>query len=168
MTGYRKGWKRSDKRWIDGEGNEWASRFECQVYEALRDSGVNLRRCDERDTISYGTRVRGGACVDCGSHEVFQARTYNSDLYVLGNQPFNPGDGYLLELKGYWAAPKRTLFRSVSKQCQHEGIGLRIVFESGAKLRGSKLTGPEYVHKYCKGVIPGVYSKKAKEITWHD
>ena len=168
MAGYRKGWKRSDKRWVDNEGGEWDSRFEWQVYRALEDSGYNIRRCDERDTISYGTPVRSGTCVDCGSGRVFQARTYTSDLYVMGDQPLNKGDGYLLELKGYWQAPKRTLFRYISKQCLEEGIGLRIAFESGKPMRGTKLTGPEYVHKYCKGVMPGVFNKKTKEIEWFE
>ncbi len=168
MTGRRKGWKRSDKRWIDERGQEWDSRFEWQVFEALRNAGVDIRRCDKRDTIAYGTRVRGGSCLECGSDQVIQARAYTADLYVLGNQPFNPGLGYLLELKGYWQASKRTLFRSVAKQCANEGINLRIVFESGRRMRGTQLNGPEYVHKYCKNVVPGVYNKKTQEIIWHE
>jgi hypothetical protein len=35
-------------------------------------------------------------------------------------------------------------------------------------MRGTKLTGPEYVHKYCKHVVPGVYDKKTQEITWFE
>lgn len=166
MSGYRKGFKRSDKRWIDDEGREWASRFEWSVFTALQSTGYNLRRCNKSDTISYGTRIRGGHCVDCGGNSVIQKRTYTSDLYVMGDKSGDLEPGYLLELKGYWQAPKRTLFRSIAKQCVDQGIDLRIVFESNKTLRGSKLTGPEYVRKYCKGVEPGYWDKKAQEIVW--
>ena len=166
MPGYRKGFKRSDKRWVDEQGQTWDSRFEWSIFTALQSAGYNLRRCDEGDTISYTTRVRGGNCVDCGGNSVVQKRTYNSDLYVMGDNTGDLEPGYLLELKGYWQAPKRTLFRSIAKQCVNESINLRIVFESNKALRGSKLTGPEYVRKYCKGVEPGYWDKKAREIVW--
>jgi hypothetical protein len=166
MSGFRKGFKRADKRWVDDEGREWDSRFEWQVYTALERSGASIRRCDKRDVVSYGTPVRGGHCVDCGSANMVQRRTYTSDIYVMGDESEDDGGGYLLELKGYWQAPKRTLFRYIAKQCQDEGINLRIVFENGRPMRGTKLTGPEYVRKYCKGVIAGVFDKKTGVISY--
>lgn len=168
MTGRRKGNRRADKRWIDEHGNEWDSRFEYNVYSAQTDLGYNIRRCDERDAISYGTPVKGGRCMDCGMQRVLQERTYTADLYVLGGQSLNKGRGYLLELKGYWPAPKRNLFRYIAQQCGNEGIDLRIAFESGRAMRGTKLTGPEYIRKYCKNVMAGVFNKKTGEIDWHD
>lgn len=166
MGGYRKGFKRADKRWVDDTGREWDSRFEWLVYTSLQSSGYDIRRCDGRDTVDYGTPVRNGLCLDCSGDKVLQKRTYTSDLYVMGDKTKNVKGGYLLELKGYWQPAKRTLFRYISKQCVKQGISLRIVFESGNKLRGSQLTGPEYVQKYCKEVIPGVFNKKTKDIEW--
>jgi len=162
----RKGTKRSDKRWIDEQGREWDSRFEWLVFTALQSAGHNIRRCNEGDSFSYRTGVTKGECLDCGSSKVFQNRIYTADIYVLGDQSQGERSGYLLELKGYWPAPKRSLFRAVSKQLTEEGINIRIVFESPYKMRGTQLTGPEYVRKYCKGIIPGIYNKKTEEIEW--
>jgi hypothetical protein len=77
--------------------------------------------------------------------------------------------GRIPQICMFWEISPSTLETAISSNLKDTGKRLlRIVFESGAKLRGSKLTGPEYVHKYCKGVIPGVYSKKDKEITWFE
>lgn len=166
MSGYRKGTKRSDRRWVDDQGRQWDARFEWLVYTALESAGYNLRRSDERDTIDYSSQVRGGYCLDCDSSRVVQGRTYNSDIYVLDRQPEGIEGGYLLELKGYFPATKRSLFRAVAKQCEADGVDLRIIFESGNKMRGTKLTGPEYIRSYCKGVTPGVFNKKTNEVEW--
>ena len=164
----KKGTKRSDRRWVDDEGRDWDSRFEFTVYTSLKSAGYNLRRCDERDTINYGTSIRNSSCLDCASSRVIQSRVYNSDLYVLEDQPEGIAGGYLLELKGYFPATKRSLFRAVAKQCGEDGISLRIVFESDRPMRGTKLTGPEYIHKWCKNVVPGWFNKKTGEVEWYE
>lgn len=167
MTGSKKGTKRSDRRWVDDTGREWDSRFEWLVYTSLESSGYNIRRCDERDTIYYQSPVSSGYCLDCESRGVVQSRSYNADLYVMEDQPKGIEGGYLLELKGYFPATKRSLFRNIAKQCGIDNVGLRIIFESPYKMRGTKMTGPEYIHKYCKNVIPGVFDKKTGEVQWH-
>lgn len=167
MTGSKKGTKRSDRRWLDAEGREWDSRFEWLVYTALESSGYNIRRCDERDSIDYSSQIRGGYCLDCEGSRVVQSRTYTADLYVLERQSKGIKGGYQLELKGYFPATKRSLFRAVAEQCEADGISIRIVFESKYKMRGSKMTGPEYIHRYCKNVIPGVFNKKTGEVEWY-
>jgi len=162
----RKGVKRSDRRWIDEDGSEWDSQFECRVFHGLRGSGHRVRRCDQGDTIAYNSPVKQGGCLECGSDAVIQNRIYTADLFVVEDPQDPTGGGYLVECKGYFAADKRSLFRSISKQI--EGTSLRIIFESPKKMRGTKLTGPEYIHKYCKNVIPGVYDKKTETVVWHE
>lgn len=167
MSG-KKGTRKSDRRWIDGTGEEWDSEFEYLVYTSLKGAGYNLRRCDERDTINYSTQVRNSNCLDCSSSRVVQRRVYNSDLYVMEGKSPSEAGGYLLELKGYFPATKRALFRAIAKQCEEDGISLRILFESPYKMRGTKNTGPEYINKYCKNVIPGTFNKKTGEVTWYE
>ena len=166
--GKRIGTKRSDRRWQDERGRIWDSQFEYRVYRALSSAGHNPRRCDESHSIVYGTAVKEGHCLDCGSSRVLQARSYTADLHVLGNQSKGIEGGYLLELKGYWKKATRNLFRSVAQRAAEEGIDLRIVFESNAVMKGTKQTPVSYIHRYCKNVIPGVFDKYTEEITWYE
>lgn len=168
-TGRRKGVKRSDRRWIDPEGGEWDSRFEWLVYTGLRDNGDRVRRCDTSDSIAYTSSVKQGRCVECRSTQVVQVRSYTADLFMVEDiaGTTHSGGGYLIECKGYFPAPKRKLFSDLSKQLQ--GVGLRIIFESNRPLRGTKQTTPvDYIHKYCKAVVPGVWDKKSKEVHWYE
>ncbi len=169
-TGRRKGVKRSDRRWIDPEGGEWDSKFEWLVYEGLRGNGDRVRRCGPGDTIAYKSSVKQGRCLECSSDKVVQERTYTADLFMVrDNSSTTPsnGGGYLIECKGYFPGPKRKLLRDLSKQLQ--GVSLRIIFESNRPLRGTKKTTPvEYMHKYCREIVPGVWDKKAKEVIWYE
>jgi len=167
-SGRRKGVKRSDRRWIDADGGEWDSKFEWRVYNGLRDHGNRIRRCDERDAIAYNTSVRQGRCLECKSNAVIQERIYTADLFMVSERDGGAtGGGYLVECKGYFPGTKRALFRAISKQLQ--GIGLRIIFESNRQLKGTKnMTPVGYIHKYCKGVVPGVWDKKTEQVTWYN
>ena len=165
--GERVGTKRSDRRWKDEQGRIWDSQFEYRVYRALSSAGYRVRRCDESDSIVYGTRVKEGYCLDCGSGEVIQGRKYTADLYVMGNVSSNDEECYQLELKGYWKKPSRNLFRSVAQRAKEEGISLRIAFETNNTLSGTTMTPVEYIHRYCKNVVPGVFDKYTEEITWY-
>lgn len=166
MAGRRKGQKRSDRRWIAEDGSEWDSKFEWSVFEGLRSNGYRVRRCNESDSIAYHSPVKQGRCLECGSSSVVQERTYTADLYVVEGTAEDPGCKYLIECKGYFPSPKRSLFRALSAGLQ--GTGLRIVFESNQRLRGTKMTPVEYIQRYCKNVIPGVWDKKNKQVVWYE
>jgi hypothetical protein len=164
--GRRKGSKRSDRRWIDPDGVEWASKFEWRVFERLRSDGYRIRKCTKSDTVTYNTPVKQGCCVECGSSRVVQVRTYTSDLYVVEDSPDTGNKGYLIECKGYFPGPKRKLFCAVAKQLT--GVDLRIIFESNKQLKGTKSTPVEYIHKYAKNVLPGVWDGKTETVTWYE
>lgn len=140
----RVGKKRSDRRWQSEDGTVWDSRFEYEVYEHLRAAGVNVRKCGKGDTISYTEPRRSSQCLECGSNEVVQLRTYTSDLLV------RQGDGseYYIEVKGYFPAAKRSLLRHLIKA--RPDVNIRFVFASNAKAPGSKLRYAEYCAKYFK------------------
>lgn len=163
----RVGSKRSDRRWQDDDTGElWDSKFEWQVYNGLRSAGYRIRRCTESDAIAYNSSVKQGRCVECNGSRVVQERIYTSDLYVVEHRGEATGGGYLVECKGYFPGTKRSLFRALTKQLQ--GVDLRIIFESNRTLRGTKVTPVEYIHKYCKNIVPGVWDKKSAEVTWHE
>ena len=165
----RKGKHVSDRRWIDEQGDEWASKFEHDVYQGLRSSGYRVRRCDESDTVAYYSSVTSGRCVECGGTDVVQARTYTADLFVVKppKQHNGPG-GYLVECKGYFPRDRRALFCAIAKECKRLGTGLRIIFESNRKLKGTQQTPVSYIHRYAKNVVPGVWDKKTEEVTWFE
>ena len=164
--GKRVGSKRSDRRWEDPEGGLWDSKFEWEVYLGLRNNGYRVRRCDESDTFAYDTRVAKGRCLECQSDAVVQGRTYTADLFVVEHKEGVARGRYLVECKGYFPAAKRSLFRAVASQLPD--VDLRIIFESNRRLRGTKMTPVEYIHRYCKNVVPGVWDKTTKEVTWHE
>lgn len=164
--GYRKGVKRSDRRWIDDDGSEWDSKFECDVYRGLARNGHRVRRADEGDTIAYNSKVKNGRCVECCGDNVVQDRIYNADLYVVTDKEDPEGEGYLVECKGVWLGPKRNLFRSVAGQLQ--GTNLRIVFQANRRMKGTKMTPVEYCHRYTKNIIPGLWDNKNKRIEWFE
>ena len=166
--GRKVGTRRSDRRYLDDHGTQWASEFESRVYHALRDSGNRVRKCDDSDSIAYNTTVKQGRCLECGSSNCVQQRTYTPDLYVVGpkgERPYFDG-GYYIECKGYFPADKRSLLRAVANQAT--GIDLRIVFQRVNRLPGTKLNNVQYVFKYLKGVTPGVFDAADRSIVWYE
>ena len=150
----RKGTKRSDRRFIDARGQEWASELESQIYETLRaDDRILVRKCasEEGDTFEYTSPIRKGKCLECSSRQIAQERTYTPDLYIRPKVKTGEyGRGYFTEIKGYWPASKRSLFRHFLKQ--HGGVDSRVILQEAAAYRAvtSSLNLLEYVHKYMK------------------
>jgi hypothetical protein len=164
--GRKVGFKRSDRRYQSDDGQLWDSEFEWKVFNGLRSNGYRIRRCDEGDTVSYHTPVKQGRCVECGSNDCVQERTYTPDIFVV-ESPCRSATGrnYYIECKGYFPAEKRSLLRAVAGQSK--GVDLRIVFERLVSLKGTKGTNVDYVHKYLK--IPvGVWDRKEQRIVWYE
>lgn len=148
----RVGRKRSDRRWRDEEGVEWDSQFEARVYERLRSYGVAVRKCDKGDTLSYSEPKRGHECLACGSTEISQSRAYTPDLFVDTSEAGDGSEGYYVEVKGYFPAPKRKLFRDFLKA--RPDVSVRLVFETDARAPKSQLRYTTYCDRYFK--IPRV------------
>lgn len=109
----RIGKKRSDLRCKTPDGEEWASPFEARIYYDLRAKGFHVRRATRYDTLRYATPVKQGRCASCNSCEIVQDRTYTPDLIVACGQPGSDEEfDIMLEIKGYFAGPKRNLFRA--------------------------------------------------------
>lgn len=122
----RIGKKRSDLRCRTPDGQEWASPLEARVFFELTRKGYAVER--NTDVFRYSTAVKQGRCATCGSCSIVQDRTYTPDLKVKipigeGSMPVDLGSGMqatpyvdfqiiYLELKGYFAGPKRNLFRA--------------------------------------------------------
>lgn len=107
-NGSKVGTKRSDYRYRDASGEEWASKLEYLVYSTLRASGVYVLRTTSYDALRYSTSVKNGYCNTCGAgaSDVVQARVYTPDLVV-----YTPTGKMYLEVKGYFDGPKRNLFK---------------------------------------------------------
>jgi hypothetical protein len=166
----RKGVKRSDRRWIADDGQEWASKFEHDVYYRLRGDGYRVRKCDSSDSVTYQSPVKQGSCLECGSADVVQLRTYTPDLFVLDDPTEPGGPRYIVECKGKFTGDKRNLFRHLAAQWGKESPPLRIVFQSN-RLPGIKSSSIEWAHKFCKNVTPGLWTTETKKrpssITWY-
>lgn len=164
--GRKIGFKRSDRRFLSDDGQEWDSKFEWLVYSGLKGAGHRVRRCDQSDSISYNTAVKQGKCLECGGTVCVQERIYTPDLYV--GEPSGKGTsanrGFTLECKGFFPADKRSLFRAVANQAT--GIDLRIVFEREVKLKGTVGTNVDYIKKYLKGFPVGTWNRETQEIDW--
>lgn len=158
--GERVGTKKSDRRWRTPDGEEWASRFEAKVYYALKEQGVNVRRCTSADSMSYTDSVKLGRCSKCGSSEVVTDRSYTPDLCVY---PDGAGGEaidrcYFIEAKGYLRADRRRLLRSFAKT--GPPIDLRLLFEADIKVGKGRITDwcRSYLKKPCavwNGKLPG-------------
>ncbi len=163
--GKRVGTKKSDRRWVDDNGEEWDSRFESEVYRSLARDGHRIRRADKSDTVVYYTPVKQGRCLECDSNRVVQERTYTSDIFVVGEPKKDPFNGpAFVESKGKFLGPKRELFKHLSRQWA--GPPLFIVFQNSRKLPGLKSNGVEWCHRYCKNVTPGIWDAKTHTIEW--
>ena len=144
----RIGYKRSDRRWRAPDGSEWASKFEWQVFDALSANGYNVRRCDERDTLSYTEPKSNARCVACGSWECVQDRTYTPDLFLLPESQGADGVGYYIEVKGYFRREKRQLFRCMRNS--REDIDIRLILEADHWVTKGKTRMTDYARRYLK------------------
>jgi hypothetical protein len=164
----RKGVKRSDRRWIATDGQEWASKFEHDVYYRLKSDGMRVRKCDQSDSITYQSSVKQGRCLECGSAKVVQDRVYTPDLFLVGGQGLGKADGAIIECKGKFTGDKRRLFRDIAQQWT--GPVLHIIFQ-GDRLPGAKLSSIEWAHRYCKNIVPGLWvtqtKKRESSIIWY-
>ncbi len=168
--GRRVSYKRSDRRWEDDDGNVWASRLECEVFETLSgDDNIVVRRCIKggADTFAYHSKVLRGSCMECGSTKIVQKRTYTPDLYVLPAQRTDDTRGYYLEIKGYFPGPQRKLFSDFQRT--GPDIDLRIVFEGDGKAT-PRLSYTEYTRSRLKiechvwdGVLPRYWNEKKSD-----
>lgn len=149
----RVGTKRSDRRWQAPDGTIWASKFEYEVYEYIRSTGCDVRKCGEGDSLNYPEPKRQAECLACGGTDVVQNRVYTPDLFVTPPSVVAKGraDGYYLETKGYFRPEKRTLFRHFLKAWPN--LDIRIVYEQDGKAT-SKLRNLQYAERYFK--IPAV------------
>lgn len=150
QQGRRVGNKRNDRRWLDADGNLFASKLEALVFARVSTlSGCSVRRCstEQGDTFNYTTLVRSGRCGSCGSDNIVQQRTYTPDFYITGLSTGRNTRGFYIETKGHFPGPQRNLLRSFLKTGPK--IDLRIVLERDGKATGS-VTLLEYCVKYLK------------------
>jgi hypothetical protein len=143
----RIGTKRSDLRCKDPAGDIWASPFEFNVYDAIKDKGdFTIRRATERDSLAYSTAIRGGRCTECGCSTVVQDRSYTPDLYLVWKGVDRLTSGFYVEVKGYLPGPKRNLFRQV--KAQHPHVDLRIVAQSDHWVTKGKSRLSDWAKRY--------------------
>lgn len=146
----------ADRRWKDPDGNEWASEFEYRVYDGLRLLGYNVRKCGEGDSFSYTSKIIRGECVECGSTDIRQQRTYTPDLYIDDLPEAAGPRGRYIEVKGFWPADKRSLLRRAVR-C-NEDLDPLFVFQNDRPIqRGSKTRYSDYVERYFPGCGVAVY-----------
>ena len=141
----RVGRKRSDRRWLDPSGEQWASKYEWETYEHLRATGSRVRKCDSSDTLNYTECKKLCTCVECGSGNIVQERVYTPDLHIIPKGR-EYSEGYYLEVKGYFRGDKRRLFRCFRDSRQD--IDLRVVAQANTKTGKLRLT--EYFARYLK------------------
>src|SRR5208337_3161975 len=150
--GKRAGTKRSDRHWIDPEGNIWDSRYEYLVFRAYADAGKEVRRTSKSDTFSFMPEISGGKCRACGATEVGQQRTYTPDLHVTADYPESPTVEYYIEAKGYLRAKERALLRAFYKANPNAPVRylLQRDFPIGAvsKRTGTKGSIVQWFHKF--------------------
>jgi len=156
----RVGRKFSDRRWEADDGTIWASKFEHDVYYRLAGDGYRIRKCDESDSVAYQSSIKSSVCLECGSSNCVQLRTYTPDLYVVGGGRGIIRPGSVVECKGKFTGDKRNLFRQVA--AQWEGSNLCIIFQ-GNRLPGLKSSSIEWCQKFCKDVRPGLWHAQTKK-----
>lgn len=163
----RVGTKRSDLRCKAPDGSIWASSFEYDIYAALRDSGVRVRRAEEADSLSYSTPVKLGKCAGCGSDSVVQERTYTPDLVVVPAGSVADSGGYLIETKGYFPGPKRNLFRQIC--AQRRDVDLRLVVQHDLWVTRGKTKLSDWAKRYkikfhvWDGDLPSDWKEESNE-----
>lgn len=142
--------RHNGQRWTAPDGTEWDSIFEWQVFQGFKEAGLDIRKCDERDTISYGEQKQGVRCMECGSSRCVQQRRYTPDLLCVreGGSSHEHGSEYLIEVKGYFRREKRTLFRSMRNDQPH--VDLRVVLASDHWVTKGKTRITDYLERYVK------------------
>lgn len=158
----RVGRKRSDRRWKSPDGEVWASKFEWQVYEHLRASGADVRKCDSSDSITYTEPKPRVRCMACGSKQCVQERIYTPDLHII-SEAGQPG-GIYVEVKGYFRGEKRALFRHMRKS--RPDIDLRVVLEANTWVTKGKTRLTDYFARYLKDTPVVVGIKNIPEEWW--
>lgn len=148
--GERTGTKRRDTRWTAPDQSVWASRFEYEVYLALKAQGYEVRKTTEKDSLRYTHPVRNGRCLQCGSGRVVSEHSYTPDLFVsTGRAADNQPSGYYLEVKGYLRAPRRALLRSFHKA--RPDIDIRFIAQRDYAVGATTLTG--WAKKFLKSPV---------------
>jgi len=125
--GHKAGKHKSDRHWIDPEGNKWDSRYEYVIWRAFSETSRKVRRTDKGDTMAFTLPIKGGKCGDCGSAKVGQQRTYTPDLHVAAYNPKHEAEYYYVEAKGYLRAKERSLLRAFYKA--HPDAPVRFLFQ---------------------------------------
>lgn len=145
----RVGWKKSDRRWKAPDGQIWASKFEWAVYDSLKSAGVNVRKCDASDSITYHQPKPNVRCMDCASGNCSQERTYTPDLYIIPEGESKAiRAGYYVEVKGYFRSEKRTLFRCLRND--RTDISIRCILEADHWVTKGKTRLTDYFKRYLK------------------
>lgn len=132
IAGKRVGKKRSDFRWLDTDGNVWASRFEYSVYTALKEQGVTVRKTTTEDSIPYTSVVPNSRCRGCESVDVVQDRVFTPDLFIVPQADDGQGKArdstpYYIEAKGFLRADRRSLLRRFRQA--EPGARIRFIIE---------------------------------------
>jgi hypothetical protein len=145
VLGRRVGTKKRDMRWEAPDGIVWASRFEYEVYTALKEKGVSVERTEPgKDTLKYHNKVRSARCITCGSCDVVQDRTYTPDLLVGSKRGRKL---FYIEAKGYLRAERRSLLRAF-RQSRPE-IDMRLVVQKDHKITKT-MTIVQWAERYLK------------------
>jgi hypothetical protein len=171
LAGHKVGTKRSDLRWIDHEGTEWASKFEAEVYHSAKLANAPVRKCikgkpdaPNSDTYSFwDSSNRRSKCRACGSSEVGQLRSYTPDL-VWDPALLSKGSAdedhkgsspqrYLVDVKGYLRAGKRSILRAFKKA--RPDADLRFIFQ-----RDYRISKTATITSWC------TKSLKAPYVVW--
>lgn len=141
----RVGRKKSDRRW-EVDGRVWASKFEWQVYDSLRASGLDVEICGPGDSFNYQQPITGGGtCLACGSNRCVQDRIYTPDLRLR----LGPELGYrYVEVKGHFPKDKRALFRHFRKQNPDVDLVFVLAADHWVTRGKSRLT--DYFARYLK------------------
>lgn len=164
--------KKSDRRWEAPNGTIWASRFEWQVYDKLRTLGYVVRKCEQGpvDTFLYNSNVTKGYCLDCGSSQVVQQRSYTPDLFISTDEDVDGGmsvnGGIYLETKGYFPASKRNLLRAFRKTGPH--IALYFLAQRDLWTTKGKTKLSDYFAKYLKDVPFAVWDGQDIPAEWRE
>jgi hypothetical protein len=153
-------------RWKTPDGVVWDSRFEAEVFDGYGRAGYQVRQTTEHDRVLYTRGVRNGLCGKCGSAEVATSHSYQADLSILpkdgGQQPsLDDGGAYLLEVKGYIRAERRSLLRALLKA--RPDLRLRLLVQRDYKVTKS-LSLTDWAVKYLR--IPVAVWTGQPPTTW--
>lgn len=148
------------------DGEVWASEYEFRVYDALRSLGSGVRRCQRGtgDTFSYCEQKQALRCLECGSSNCVQVRSYTPDLYIpehvslLGQE--GEGSGYYIEAKGYLREHKRGLLRHFRRS--QKSLDLRMVASADHRVGKGRLS--TWAWKYCR-IEVWIWDWKKDDIT---